>query len=183
MMAIGNQNKKVIHNSPFTISRSGEGGFTLVEVIMYSAILAIFIGGSFIFISTILGNTDNLLERNEIVANEIFLERKIGWLFSRAKNISIPTANSFSTTTVRLEGSDTIVYPAIIAFDNDRIILSLGGQSFESLTNNRVKATSFLAEHYSSSQSTSTLKISLTLQSRIYSNIFTTSTFFYVLPK
>jgi hypothetical protein len=179
--AIGNKNRNKIPRVKYCPLR--ENGFALVEVMIYSAILAIFIGISFVFISTILGNTDSLLERNEVVVNETFLERKIGWLFSRATSITVPAPNGFSTTTIRLEGDNTSVYPAVLTFGNNEIDLSLAGGSSSPVTNNRVRVLGFMANHYSSSQSSSTLKLSVTFQNRIYPNIVITSTLSYALPQ
>lgn len=158
-------------------------GFTLVEVMIYSAILALFIGASFAFVSAILGNTDNLLERNEVVVNQTFLERKIGWLVGRATEISAPPPNSSSTATISFEGNDASVYPATFSFLDNEIGLSLGGGASTPVTNDRVKVLGFSADHYSNAQSTSTLKISVTFQNRIYPNIVITSTLSYALPQ
>jgi len=157
-------------------------GFTMVEILIYSAILAIFLGAVFSFIASILGTTDNLLERNELLANTEFVESKIGWLTSLATGVTTPAPNS-SGTALKMNLSDLTLDPALFSLTSSTINLSFASGTPAALTNDRVRVTTFEVKHLAASSSPPQLKISLALQSAIYPNIVATTTLFYVLPK
>lgn len=159
-------------------------GFTLIEVLIYSALLAIFLGATFAFISSILGTTDTLLERNELIASQEFVERKLAWLIAGAINTVVPSMNS-SSSRLQINVVSSTLNPSVFTFASTtgEIILKTGSSASTSITNNRVNVTKFWVENFSNNQSTSTLKISLSLMSNIYPNLVSMSTFFYVLSR
>ncbi|HXF44330.1 MAG TPA: prepilin-type N-terminal cleavage/methylation domain-containing protein [Candidatus Paceibacterota bacterium] len=157
-------------------------GFTLIEVLIYSAILAVFLGAAFSFIASILGTTDNLLERNEVLATAEFLEGKLGWLTSLSTGVTAPAQNASSTVLGMTLGNQTMS-PAIVSLDGTAIKLSLAGGPAVPLTNGRVETTAFEIEHFSASSSPAQIKVYLSLRSAVYSNVVATTTFFYVLPR
>lgn len=157
-------------------------GFTLIEVLIYSALLAIFIGAAFAFISSILGTTDTLLEKNEVISNREFVERKIKWIFSGASEVLEPEPMS-SSSKLKLNGSLANIYPAILSLEGNKLMLSVGGGASTTITNNRVRVTEFRVEHYSNNQSTSTIKLTFALESSIFDYLKTSTTIFYVIPQ
>ncbi|MEK7464749.1 MAG: prepilin-type N-terminal cleavage/methylation domain-containing protein [Patescibacteria group bacterium] len=159
-------------------------GFTIIEVLIYSALLAIFLGATFAFISSILGTTDTLLERNELIANQEFVEQKLSWIVAGATNVVAPIANS-SSSRLQISVVSSTLNPSIFTFASatGEIILKTGSMASASITNNRVKVKNFWIQNFSNNQSTSTLKISLSLESSIYPNLVSTSTFFYALSQ
>ncbi len=162
--------------------KNRQSGFTLIEVLIYSVILALFLGAAFSFINTVFSTTNALVERNEIVVSREFIENKLEWLVSQAESVTVPPVNS-SSTQLELKEREGNIDPAIISLVGDELLLSLGSSSAEPITNNRVNVTGFQIEHFSGSEAVSTLRISLNLQSAIYPHIISTSTFFYVLPR
>lgn len=157
-------------------------GFTIVEILIYSAILAIFLGAVFSFIASILGTTDELLERNELLANAEFVEGKIGWLTGLATGITSPAPNATGTALTMTLG-DAGLNPAIFSLNETVLDLSLSNATSLPITNGRINVTDFNVEHISVSSSPAQLKIYLSLQSNIYQNIVATTTLFYVLPR
>lgn len=147
---------------------------------MYSALLAIFIGATFSFVASILGSTDNLLERNEVVATSEFIEHKIAWLARQATGIAVP-ASGQSSTTIAFMGTDNALFPATFAWNGSVISLTLPGTMSAPLTNERIVVPSFLAEHFSSTQTSDTLRVAFTAGSVIYPYLTVTSTTYYAI--
>ena len=157
-----------------------QSGFTLIEVLIYSVLLAVFLGAAFSFVASILGSTDTLLEKNEILANQEMVERKIAWVLSRSAGISTPLINS-SSTSLSVLGSVAGVYPAIFSTSTNNIRLSLAGGVAVPITNNRVKVNKFLIERFSVNKASSSLRVSLDISSAIFNYLRVTTTIFYVI--
>jgi hypothetical protein len=155
-------------------------GSSLIEVLIYSALLAIFIGATFSFVASILGSTDNLLERNEVVATSEFMEHKLAWLARQATGITIPAAGQ-SSSTIAFTGADSSLFPATFIWDGSAVLLSLPGVVSAPLTNERIIIPSFLAEHFSSAQTANALRVSFTAGSVIYPYLTVTSTTYYAI--
>ena len=162
--------------------RRNAKGFTLIEILISSAILAIFIGIAFSFISSIVGSTDTLVEKNEMIANQELVKKKLQWLMGQATNVTLPLPNTTGTS-IRLTGASSAIFPALFSLTGDSISLSLASGPNVALTNNRMKISQFLIEHFSNSQSTSTVRVSVDIQSSIYSRIRATSTYYYALQQ
>ncbi|MBI5732536.1 hypothetical protein HY967_01070 [Candidatus Jorgensenbacteria bacterium] len=156
-------------------------GFTLIETVIYSALLAVFIVGAFLFLNSILDGSVRTLERNEVVANQEFVEQKLRWILSGAKSVSVPSTGS-SSSTLTLEGNATSTYPASFSFASSAIRLSLASGTPVFLTNDRVSVISFLAEHFSSSQASSSIVVSFAISSANIPAVRTSSTNSYILP-
>lgn len=161
--------------------KNSRSGFTLIEVLIYSVILAIFIGAALSFIASILGSTDTLLERNEVLANQEFVESKIYWILGQASSVSSPAANA-SGTVLTAEGTNPAVYPASFNFYDNQITLALAGQPAVTLTNNRVKAGQFLVQRFSNIQTSSTVSVTFGLSDVTFPYIQSSTTIFYVFP-
>jgi prepilin-type N-terminal cleavage/methylation domain-containing protein len=161
---------------------NSNAGFTLLEVLIYSLILSIFMGAAFAFMGSILGATDTLLERNEVIVNQEFIERKLNRFAPFATAIVTPGANSSSTEELRLNVSNAALNPVIFSLNEGAINLSVGGEPSVPLTNNRVNISSFLAEHFDNSSSPPILRVYFEVKSNIYQHIVSTTTLNYVLP-
>ena len=162
---------------------SSKGGFTLLEILLYSLILALFLGSSIAFVNAILNTSDSSLDRNEIIANQEFIGKKISWIMGSVESIILPNASSSSTSTVSLNLLNANLTPAVFSFENESITLSLAGSSSVPLTNSRIIITDFLAEHFDSDDSPPTLRISFALQSVLRPSIVSSTTLSYVLSQ
>ena len=152
-------------------------GFSLIEVLIYSSLLAFFISSIFIFLNSILGSSDRIGERNELVANQDLILRKMHWLlFNQTSSIKEPVAGS-SSTLIKVKGLDSKTYT--LDLNGGQILFSEVGGTSTPITNNHVNVTKFVVDHFSNGQSNTTFKISLVLQSRNLPSINTSSTFFY----
>ena len=156
-------------------SRHPRAGFTLIEVLLYSALLAIFLGGAFTFIISTISTTETLSELNELAANRELVERKLEWLIGQAQAVTTPAAGATSSV-LTVSGSQAGLYPAQFSLSGPILTLSLAGGAAAAVTNERVRATTFIAEHISNAQSSSTVRITLDLQSMIYPSRMSTGT-------
>lgn len=147
-------------------------GFTLIETLIYSAILAIFLAASLLFINSVLSSADKLTAQNEVAANLEFVSKKMDFYLSETKSVLEPAANSSSS---RL-ATDSSIFELV----NNKVFLTLPGGSSSSITNNRVVVNNFLVENFVNEQSSSTLRISLDIQSATHLDVRLTSTLFYV---
>src|SRR3989338_2731616 len=124
-------------------------GLTLIEVLIYMAILAVFIGGIFVLFNQALDSAELLRLRAETAANAEFVMRKIEWAASGAKTINIPTANN-SSSQLSMDKFVAGSNPLIFVLNGEKITLAKGGGAPIDLTNDKVRITQFLVEHFSS---------------------------------
>lgn len=153
----------------------------MIETVIYSALLAIFLSATFLFLNNILSTSGDIIERNELAVNKELLDYKLHWLFETATNVTTPVAGA-SAGTVTITGP-TAVYPAVITLNNGQLMLSLSGAAANPITNNRVNVTSFSATQIGTSALFREMRIVVSLQSRAKANIMSTNEVFtYELP-
>ncbi len=157
-------------------------GFTLIETILYSALLAIFLSATFLFVNNILSTSGNILERNELAANKEFIDYKLNWLISQATDVTVP-APGLSAASITITGPTPTIYPAVITLSNGQLMLSLAGAAANPITNNRIKVTSFIASHIDTSTDLQEMRVTINAQSSTKPNIVSTGDVFsYVIP-
>jgi type II secretory pathway pseudopilin PulG len=158
--------------------KNNRRGFTLIEVIIYSGILAGFFAAILVFMSNILGSVDAVRERNEVVANQEFIERKLDWILHNASQIQIPAVGSTSSElkAVLTDGST-----ADFVLSGNILNLSAASLPAEPINSLRVNVTNFSVSNTTSSPTQ--LSITVAVQSVVYTNTISSSTYFYVLPK
>jgi len=161
-----------------------KGGFTLIEVLIYSALLALFLSGALVFVSGVLGSADRLLERNELLSNQELVDRRVRSILNQQNGqvatITSPAPNSSSTSQLGIinhYGKSIVLYTE----GSGQLGLTAEDGRSELLTNNRVKVSQFLIEHFSNTQSSSSIKISFMLQSAFYNDLNISSTLYYSL--
>lgn len=135
-----------------------KAGFSLVEVLIYLAILTIFITSSFLLVNYILENAEWSKFNIENQANIEFVFKKIERALLNTQTVNIPAPNSISS---ELSITQYDANSLIFSFRDEKIKLLKDGKEID-LTNDRVKVTNFLVEHYQIN-TLSTLKITLTL--------------------
>ncbi|MEK7555520.1 MAG: prepilin-type N-terminal cleavage/methylation domain-containing protein [Patescibacteria group bacterium] len=142
-----------------------EVGLTLIEVVIYLAIMAVFISSAFLLVSRSLENAERTRIKTETSANVEFVARKIEWAMNGAETVNFPAANSFSTQ-FSINKFDSSSNPIVFALSGDKITLSKSGGTAINLTNDNVRVGKFLAEHFSTAENPSTLKITLSLENK-----------------
>ena len=123
-------------------------GFTLIEALVYSALLSLFLFSSILFASNILGANTRVTERNELLVNQEFLEKKLNYIVGQSNDITLPLAGNIGST-LTLTGPNSSLFPATFSLSNNQVILSLPGEINVPLTSNRVKVTAFSVVHLS----------------------------------
>lgn len=159
-----------------------KNGFTLIEVLIYSALLAVFLGGSISLLSDILDSSVGVSEKTEILSAQEFIERKLEWVMSSAKRIDEPAANS-SSSILRVTLDDTNSTQVIFSQSTTTLEVSWAGGPPVKLTNSRIGITGFSASHISSANSSPQLKISFTASNLTGKNYAASSSFLYVFQR
>lgn len=112
-------------------------GFTLIETVVYIALLALIMGGA-VFTAYSLTEGSARTSAHAIVQEEgSFVLRKLAWALSSASDFSIP--NSHELIVTRYDGTT-----ADISLDGTRIIMQAGGADFVPLTTENVSAADLL---------------------------------------
>lgn len=92
-----------------------QSGMTLIEIVIYSALFSIIIGGGMIATYEIISSTDNGANRVVLQEEANFLLRKISWALTGATNINIisttrlQVTKSSSTYTFNLCGTNLTI--------------------------------------------------------------------------
>lgn len=154
-------------------------GFSLIETLIYSALLALFLGVVVAFLTTIVGTADKLLERGEVYTSRDFIGQKINYIATQATDVSIPVASSTGSS-VTFIGTDSSTYPATFSLSGNAMTLSIAGGLALPLTNTRIRATEFNVSHFTSAQATSSISISITLESALYGQFVASTTLWHV---
>jgi len=157
-------------------------GFTLIEVLIYSTLLAVLFGFTFLSINNMIASNNRLLSKNEVASNVEFVDRKLEWIFLQAKSVSVPVPNSSSTIELTVVTNSTSTNPAVFSVSGANLFLSTAGVSSTSIINDKVFLNSFLVEHVSNVQATSTIKITMTLESKDGRSSPIISKFTFTLP-
>jgi len=155
-------------------------GFTLIEAIIYSALLALFLFSSILFASNILGANTRVTERNELLVNQEFLEKKLNYIVGQSNEITLPNVGD-SGSVLTLTGANSDLFPATFSLSNNQVMLDLPGEANDaSLTSNRVKVTEFSIIHISSLPA---IRVTLALSSINLPAITLTNNFSYVISQ
>lgn len=155
-------------------------GFTLIEALIYATLLGIFLGSVIIVVGNILASTDSTLVRNEILANQEFVEQKLSWLAEQATAVTEPLSGSSSTRVVFTEPISG-TNPAIFELQDGKIMLTLGSGESAALTNNRVRASDFTITHYTLNGA-SLIRVLFGLEHVVYGQVTSTTTLTFIIP-
>ena len=156
-------------------------GSTLIEILAYSAIVAILLQSAVLFFYSTLDATNRITERNELLANQELIENRLKWLFAQSSGISTPPVNS-SGTSLTISGASSTIYPASLSLSSSSLLISLPNTASTSLNSLRVNVLDFKVERPINSFSTSTARIFIHLRSGVLSSIESTTTLIYSIP-
>ena len=130
----GSSRSSLLSINYFLLTRHAKRGFTLIEAIVYSGLLALFLSASVAFSSSILGTNNQILERNESVANLEFLDKKFAWALGQSTSVTAPSASATGNI-LTLTGSDGSIFPATFTITDNQITLSNVGGTAVPVTN------------------------------------------------
>lgn len=127
-------------------ANSSRLAFSLIEVILYTAIVSIALGTMMSLADSLLNNQQKSGAVTEVQENAQFSLYRIQQTIKGAAAVSIPTAGATSSTLL-LEMVDPAQDPAQVVLDDDVIRLTLGTSGPQRLTSDRVKIKDLIFEH------------------------------------
>jgi len=134
-------------------------GFTLIETLIYSAILVIVLGGIFMIFYSIMTTSESLRYQIELTQNTKFLEQKLKWALTGAEEITMPAIGSASSPILWIN-KPGVADPLVFDIDNGIARIASGSDTPIPLTNDFVNITTISFETFSFSDSTgSTVRI------------------------
>ena len=116
-------------------------GFTLIETLMYSAIVTGFLTFALMISYQIINSSDRSTDLVELNENQQFVTEKIGWALSNVSAVNSPTSgNSASSLSVnRLNYSGN---PIVISLSNGQAMISTSSLPAVPLSNSHVTVSS-----------------------------------------
>jgi len=146
-------------------------GFTLVETIIYTALISIIIGGALVTVYQVL-ESNNALYNKIIVEQEAnFLLRKFAWALSGVSSINLPVVGATSSV-LSINKINFPENPLVFDLNATDIRLKRGSQEPVILNAQNVKITNLVFQHLASVGSgPEAIKINLTVDSQTFSTI------------
>lgn len=103
--------------TPLELLHRNNNGFTLLETLLYSALVTVIVTFSVFAVHHFLDTTYRIKTQKELSENQRFLEQKIQWVLQSVSTINSPALNATSTSL----SVDKIGYgsnPAVIDVDS-----------------------------------------------------------------
>jgi len=130
----------------FLLLASTRHAFTLVESLVYSALLAFFIGAAFIVTTQVLENARKDRSKLEVSEEAEFIMKKIEWALIDASTTTIPMAGT-SSSTLKVLKYGFAENPLEFRLQDESVELKRSTGAFTRLNNTRVKVTGLTFEH------------------------------------
>lgn len=113
-------------------------GFTLIEILLYTGLFSVVIGGLLLITHGILGGSVRL--QSDVVINEegIFIIRKIYWALAGASDIAVPSAGRLEVTNLNFPAAEN---PLVFELNSGNLILSRGAGVPARLNSDNVEIT------------------------------------------
>jgi hypothetical protein len=126
-----------IHKASHKASR----GVTLVETVVYIALLGLILTGAVVTSYQLVGSAGSLAAKNTADAEGAFVMRKLAWALSGAQTISSPSGWGSSLSVIRYDGT------VDMQLSGTAILMRENSNLFATTTTSNVKVTS-LSFHY-----------------------------------
>ncbi len=151
-----------------------EKGFTLIETIIYAALVSIIIIFSVLVMYQIIEVQDRLKAKAEIEGEAGFVLQKINWVLGGAYSINQPSAGATSTT-LSINKSNFPQNPLVFDAANGNVRLSRAGGNAIILDNQNVVVDNLIFEHLAASGNVPpAVKIAIRVSYSFYSKTFET---------
>lgn len=142
--------------------------FTLIETIIYAALISMIIGFSVFVIYQIINVQERLKSKTEVEEEMNFVLQKINWALTGANVVNQPLANSTSTM-LSVNKANFAQNPLIFDLDNKNIRLSRAGDGLAILNSGNIIVDQLIFQYLSSSSAPESVKTTITLKSGVYS--------------
>jgi len=101
-------------------------GFTLIETIIYSALIALVIGGSLGVVYPILQGADSLNKQIVVEQDANFMLSKIRWVLSDIENIVSPALLNSSSTVLSINKKNFSSNPVTLRLQSGNLVIQQG---------------------------------------------------------
>ncbi|OGG43915.1 hypothetical protein A3G50_02795 [Candidatus Jorgensenbacteria bacterium RIFCSPLOWO2_12_FULL_42_11] len=131
---------KIYMNHEITIPKTNNGGFTLMETIIYIGIIAVILSSFLLITEQIIFSSNRTRQQIELAENQKFLIQKINWLLRSADTVNAPAPGATSAT-LSINKTNFADNPLVIDLVNNAIRLTTGGAGAIPITNDLVTVT------------------------------------------
>lgn len=139
---------------------NNQQGFTLIELILYIAIVTIVISTIVPFAWNIIGGGTKSNTQQEVSSNARFISERIKHEIRNASGI-----NNLTPTSLSLANSDSSLNPTVINLSGSNIVITQGANPQVNLNSTDIKITTLTFTNYSSSdQKTKHVGFTLTVE-------------------
>lgn len=121
-------------------------GFTLIETLIYAALISIMIGFSLTAAYQIIDSSESLNKKIVVEEEANFLLRKIEWALTGIETINSPVSGA-SSSILSVNKINFFANPLVFDLDSDNLRLKKGTGSPVILNNQNVKITNLVFEH------------------------------------
>ncbi|MDO8466752.1 MAG: hypothetical protein Q7S83_01275 [bacterium] len=115
----------------------GEQAFTLIEILIYAAIVTGMITFSIFASYQLIDSADTIRHHKEVAENKKFFEQKIYWVLQNLSAINSPSTGA-TTTSLSVNKLSYVNNPVIVAVNNGVVTLKLGSNAANPITNEYV---------------------------------------------
>lgn len=144
-------------------TRSCITGFTLIEVLIYSALIAVFIGSTIAIAYNFLESGANTRSRVKLAEQQQFLRQKIEWVLRGASTINSPPVGS-SGTSLSVNKSGSSENPFVIDLSSGVVRLQTASHGPLAITDPSIAVSGLTFDNFAFSQTTkNTVRVRATL--------------------
>ena len=143
-------------------------GFTLIEILIYSALIAMIISGSLIAVYQIIEGSASI--QNKIITEQEanFLLSKIKWALTGATTINIPTVG-LASSTLSINKANYSENPIVFDLNSNNLRIKQGAGNPAILNSQNVAINNLIFEHLATSGSgPEGLKINITINNKLF---------------
>ncbi|MFH1346921.1 MAG: prepilin-type N-terminal cleavage/methylation domain-containing protein [Spirochaetota bacterium] len=146
-------------------------GFTLIEILIYSALTSIIIGGSLVAVYQIIESSDGIYDKIVIEQEANFLLQKIKWTLTGATTINVPPIGATSST-LSVNKANFSDNPIIIDLNSNNLRLKRGLNERNILNSQNIAVNDVIFEHQAADGNLpEAIKINFTVNSKLFNTI------------
>ena len=134
--------------------------FTLVEFLVYSALITIIVGMIVLVSVNVMGARARIITRGEVNHNARFALERMGYEIRRAESITSPSSGS-STSLTLVDGDG---FTRVFGLSEGVLQMTIGGDTPIALTNDLVSATDLQVFNLSYPSTPGTVRIETTIE-------------------
>jgi type II secretory pathway component PulJ len=143
-------------------------GFTLIEVLIYSALFAFILSMVLVSVYQIMQSSNSLDIKNVTEAEANFLLRKMGWALSSVSTINFPVAGS-SSSTLSVSRINFSQNPIVFSSGNNNLTIKRGSEATAILNSQSISINSVSFLHLAAAGDIpEAVRINLTVNSKTY---------------